>query len=252
MMTLSQNNNNINKAPCFIIHVRPYKERARLVEIFSLEYGRLGAVAYIGKKGFKNRALLQPFVPLNLNLFKNRGNLWNIGEVKVSGDPFNFKLPMLFCAQYLNELLFYLLHEQDSMPQLFASYIKSLEVLSRIDDNFSKDGDEHLRFALRSFEEILLKSLGYAPSFEDTLGKKIIPECRYAFAPSQGFFLCDDPSFPTVLGQSLILISQGHYKGITELNALQIIHSSLIKKLLGNRTLQSQKLYRQYLKDQEI
>lgn len=244
--------NNIIKAPCFIIHVRPYKERARLIEIFSLEYGRLGAVAYIGKKCFKNRALLQPFIPLNLNLFKNRGNLWNVGDVKVSGDPYNFKLPMLFCAQYLNELLFYLLHEQESMPQLFASYIKSLEILSSIEDNTSKDSDERIRLALRNFEEILLKSLGYAPSFEDTLGKKIIPESRYAFAPSQGFFLCDDPSLPTILGQSLILISQGHYKNLAELNALQIVHSSMIRKLLGNRILQSQKLYRQYLKDQEI
>lgn len=234
----------LNKAPCFIIHKRPYKEHDFLLELFTLEYGRISAVCHQGKKSsFRQGALLQSFVPLYLTLFKGRSELYNVSEVKRAGCSFKLGLPKLFCAQYLNELIYRLCHEEESDPQLFAAYLKTLSILEQ---------DIDPRLHLRRFETVLLNTLGYALSFEDNQGRPFSKENFYTFDPHAGFRLCQDPSLASYKGETLADIAQGKLSSDESLAVLKRIHSQILQMLMNYRPLQSHKLYSQYLSMQEI
>ncbi len=234
----------LNKAPCFVIHKRPYKEHDLLLELLTLEYGRISAVCHQGKKSsLRQGALLQSFVPLYLTLFKGRSDLYNIGEVRSAGTAFKLGLPKLFCAQYLNELIYRLCHEEESDPQLFASYLKTLSILEQ---------DVDPRLPLRRFETILLNTLGYAPSFEDNRGKPFSKENFYTFDPYTGFSLCQDLTLASYKGETLTNIALGRLNSDESLATLKRIHSQILQMLMNYRPLQSHKLYSQYLSMQEI
>ncbi|MGO3275086.1 DNA repair protein RecO, partial [Halomonas sp.] len=51
--------------PAFLLHRRPYRETSALVDLLTLNHGRVRAVAHGGQRpGSKSRQRLQPFTPL--------------------------------------------------------------------------------------------------------------------------------------------------------------------------------------------
>ena len=68
----------ISLQSAFLLHQRPYRETSLLLEVFSLEYGRLGLVARgVRRSKAGLRALLQPFRPLLLS-WSGRGELMSL------------------------------------------------------------------------------------------------------------------------------------------------------------------------------
>ena len=116
--------------PGVILHTRPYKENSLLVELYTLNYGRISAVTKLSKKvASRSKGVYQPFILLKLSLRQGRGQLWQLKDAFLQRVAFNFEVPNVFIAQYLNELLYYLIKTQESDHKLFASYIETLDAL---------------------------------------------------------------------------------------------------------------------------
>ncbi len=121
--------------PGYVIHADPYKEHSLLVEIFTLHYGRVSAVANsLKNRRLKLRSLLKPFNPLTITLVRGRSSLWGISDCELSGSVPAFGMPQIFCASYLNELIFHLIKTPQSEPRLFAAYITALRQLAEVQE----------------------------------------------------------------------------------------------------------------------
>lgn len=172
--------------PAYVLHRRPFKESSLIVDIFSLNYGRLSIVANgAGKSGTKGKnlaALLQPFQPLNLS-WSGRSNLKTLRSAESASQAFSLTSERLYCAYYLNELVLLLTAESDPIPEIFIQYASTIEELC---------GTEHPEVSLRRFEFSLLKSLGLLPNFEvDCYGNVIDNVAFYYLNYEEGFVPCD-------------------------------------------------------------
>lgn len=225
--------------PGVILHTRPYKENSLLVELYTLNYGRISAVTKLSKKvASRSKGVYQPFILLKLSLRQGRGQLWQLKDAFLQRVAFNFEVPNVFIAQYLNELLYYLIKTQESDPKLFASYIETLEALEHKQD---------ILVALRKFELVLIESLGYALSFADENGHDIEENCLYEYSPTVGFKLTAVETRNAIKGSIIQQIERKEYQSRDVLSTLKSINISIITALLGGRKLKSKELYAQYL-----
>lgn len=223
----------------YVIHSRRYKENSLLVDFFTLNHGRISAIARSVKSlKSKSKALLQPYTPLELTLKQTRGSLFTLNECNAKSKSKEIKLPNIFCASYLNELLYYLFNIQDSCPKLFATYIESLERITQ-NDNVAK--------TLRIFEFTLLETLGYGIDFSDNEGFEIQDSLYYVYTQSDGFCKCDYNEF-AYRGSILNAIARNDLSDISSLNLAKELCNKALKGLLGNKTIKSKILYQDYLK----
>jgi DNA repair protein RecO (recombination protein O) len=170
----------------YVLHTRKYRDTSLLIEFFSDQLGRCSAVAkgvYQGKSPKRN--LLQPFVPLQLNL-QGSTELLSLTSVEMCGAPNYYQGQILACGLYLNELVSYTLHRYDAHPQLFVAYQQALTALNK-----------NAQCVLREFELDLLDELGYGIDLRNDdsaveyyhfeAGKGFVPvitavESRYSFS----------------------------------------------------------------------
>ena len=102
----------VESEPGFILHTIPYRETSLLVDIFTLNHGRLRCVA----KGFRKpnkKGIAKTLFPYTEHHFQWQGR----GELKtlIQADPIQapafLKQESLFVGLYINELLYKLLHQ---------------------------------------------------------------------------------------------------------------------------------------------
>ncbi len=66
----------------FVLHQRPYRNTSQLLECTTAEHGRVGLIARGSRRtNSRQRALLQPFVPLRLSWLR-RGELGQLTHVE--------------------------------------------------------------------------------------------------------------------------------------------------------------------------
>ncbi|MGN0915815.1 MAG: DNA repair protein RecO [Succinivibrio sp.] len=223
--------------PALVIHSRPYLERNLLLELYTLNYGRISAVARLGKKK-SNGGMYLPYTPLRLSLHQGRSQLVNITSVYMQRPSFQIQIPRFFSACYINELMYLLVKTRESDPGLFAAYIKALEGL--------ESGDAE-NLVLREFESALITSLGYGLSFCDSDGNELKESCLYFFVPATGF--CEDKSNTQISyrGSDLLALKDHDYSNTNTLIILKDIHKQILNTLLDGRELKSRSLYRDFL-----
>jgi len=159
-----------------VIHRRDYRDSSLLLELFTLEEGRLPAIARGAKSGRSGRAaLLQPFLPLQLGL-SGRGEIKTLGRVEAEGRAFLLTGKALYCGFYLNELLMRLLQRADPHRELFGHYLRALAGLAQ---------GERLEAWLRGFEIDLLEEIGYQMllHLEADSGRPVVAGRRYRYVP---------------------------------------------------------------------
>ena len=232
----------------FIIHSRPFKETSLLLTVFTEQQGRFNLIA----KGVKRknsqglRAILQPFNYLILEL-TGRGDLKTLCNAELCHDEnlnFQKKLPAraLACGYYLNELLVRAIQDWEAFPLLFESYKESLSNLC---------DSENYAATLRKFEVTLLEELGVSPTWDiDINGEKIFTELHYRFIPEEGFepvkkkvnnaFKHTNENHFT--GETILSLATGNIVSET-LKSSQKITQMLLKQIIGNKPLQSRKLW---------
>jgi len=216
----------------FVLHTRPYRENQLLVELLTEHDGKLAALSYVGhSKKSSRKALLQPFLPINVTL-KGQHSLKNLIRVEPAGKSFLLKKNALFSAFYINELLVKLLGENIACSELFQQYKVSLESLAQA---------SNIEICLREFELILMDELGV--SFDFSLVFEHSAEGFY-YLPDEGFI----PAY-TQLKQPCY--NRWHLQAIAErdlstpevLITFKALMRQVINHLLNGVPLNSRKLF---------
>src|SRR3712207_1001458 len=89
----------------FVLHQRPYRDSSQLLECMTERHGRVGLVARGSRRPrSRQRALLQPFVPLNVSWIR-RGELGRLTKVEPAGPTLMLEGQHLLAGFYASELL---------------------------------------------------------------------------------------------------------------------------------------------------
>ena len=118
----------------FVLHSYAYSESSLIVDLFTLDNGRMAAIAKGAKRPSSGlRPILLPLQPLLLtytlagdgagDIHTLKGAEWVGGHVMPTGDA-------LLSGMYLNELLLRLLARADPHPALFDAYAGVVRVLA--------------------------------------------------------------------------------------------------------------------------
>jgi len=161
----------------YILHYTPYRDTAFIVDLFSLEQGRLGLVARGARSARPGvRALYQPFRPLLVS-WMGGGELRTLVGIEESGPALPLEGAALACGYYLNELILRLLGKEQGQAELFGHYAIALSRLGEGDD---------LESVLRTFELQILETIGVLPDLAHCLpnGEPIQAAHRYRYYPA--------------------------------------------------------------------
>ncbi len=113
----------------FVLHQRPYRDSSQLLECMTAEHGRMGLVARGSRRATtRQRALLQPFVPLRLSWVR-RGELGRLTQVEADGASYALEGQRLLAGYYANELLLRLTARGDPNGEVFSCYSRCLAQL---------------------------------------------------------------------------------------------------------------------------
>lgn len=232
----------------FVLHVRPYQENQQLVELLTEYDGKVSALVYVGqsKRSIK-KALLQPFLPLNV-AFKESGlqktRLRMLTRVEANSKSYVLTKNSLYSAFYLNELLVRLLTDDIICETLFSQYQFTISALSQ---------DLAIAPQLRAFELSLLEELGlsldFTPVFEEN-GEHV---AGFYYVAEQGFVPVYDyaiknmttPWFNTLHLQAIA--AQNYDRNKPELAGIDKTFKLLMRQiyhhLLEGKPLNSRKLF---------
>jgi DNA repair protein RecO (recombination protein O) len=234
----------VESEPGFILHTIPYRETSLLVDIFTLNHGRLRCVA----KGFRKpnkKGIAKTLFPYTEHHFQWQGR----GELKtlIQADPIQapvfLKQESLFVGLYINELLYKLLHQNDPHPSLYDFYHQLMAQLS---------SSAIEQAVLRRFEVLLLEELGYGLVLdaEAETGQAVSAEHLYYYIPDQGLKLIQDQNVNktrALSGADIIALSQGQLEQKSVLRTAKQLTRQVIDFYLDGKALNSRELYRQHL-----
>jgi DNA repair protein RecO (recombination protein O) len=187
----------ISDEPAYVLHRHDWSESSLILDVFTRHHGRTALVAKGAKRPHSSlRPVLLPLQPLRLN-FGGEAEIrtlktaeWVGGHVMPTGDA-------LLAGYYLNELLLRLLARDDPHPALFDAYAATVRVLA------SGLTDALLHPALRAFELLLLREVGFLPAFDmQTLTlAPLQPDARYCLVPEGGLRLAHDDDRASLPGR---------------------------------------------------
>ena len=200
----------VHQQPAYVLLNRPYSETSWIVEIFSRDFGRLALIAK-GARRIKSqlKGILLPFQPLLLS-WTGKGEIPILTSAEIKSGQINLfehelRGDQLVCGFYCNELLVYLLHRHDPHAALFDSYHQTILGLY---DPASNALDASLGYAIRRFEQSMVKEAGYAVSFEfEADGKTALsPHGYYQFQANQGFVPVPASYFKAISGKVILAL----------------------------------------------
>jgi DNA repair protein RecO (recombination protein O) len=219
--------------PAFLLHKRPYRETSALVELLTLDQGRVRAVAQgVQRPGSRSRGRLQPFAPLHLT-WSGAGVLKRLRLMESRGSAALLVGEGLLCGLYANELLTRLLPVELPVSEVFAFYAALLEALPR---------PEGRAGSLRRLERALLEGLDALPRFTDKEGLALDPQQRYLFDPASSAFVRDAGGID---GRTLRLLCAGDWGDPGLGGPAKAVTRAALAPLLGSRPLRSRELMRQ-------
>lgn len=219
--------------PGFLLHKRPYRETSALVELLTLDQGRVRAVAQgVQRPGSRSRGRLQPFTPLHLT-WSGAGELKRLRMMESRGSAALLVGEGLLCGLYANELLTRLLPVELPVSEVFAFYAALLEALPR---------PEGRAGALRRLERALLEALDALPRFTDGEGLALDPQQRYRYDAASTAFV---PDAAGIDGRTLRLLLAGDWGDNGLGGPAKAISRAALAPLLGSRPLRSRELMRQ-------
>ena len=223
----------VTDQPGFLLHRREWQNTSLILDVFSLDYGRVSLLAKGARKG-SSQALYQPFTLLTLG-WSGRHELKTLTAIEGHSalvDEQNY-LSLL----YINELIVAFLPPQDPSVEIFNRYLELLNQAVDIIDESS----------LREFELGMLKTLGYFPdTAEDAQsGEPIQARQFYRFHINSGFIACEGSTRDSVSGQVVIDWNSKQYRdgGVRRL-AKSVLRSTIDFNLDG-KALKSRDVYQQ-------
>lgn len=189
----------------FVLHSYAYKESSLIVDLFTVDNGRMAAVAKGAKRPASNiRGALLSLQPVEV-IFSGRGEVKTLTQAQwLPGQPW-LTGQALMCGMYLNELLIKLLPREDPHPELFESYAAALLTLA--------ESDEHSAI-LREFETSLLAEMGYGLQLvcDVRTDRPLVAETLYRYDPLSGPSETGNGFGPVVHGEALLALGRGRFE----------------------------------------
>ena len=231
--------------PAWVLSRKAYGDNGLLVEFFTADWGRCGAVvkgAHRKKRGGSFATLLQPFQPLLVSLI-GKGELKYLRQAEAPSAGVLLKGESLMSGLYLNELLSRVLPRFDVMPLVFVEYSRAIERLR----------SPPPEVALRRFELVLLSEMGYRINLlTDEHGESIRALANYCFEVERGFCATDDwllaPRPDVMTGEQIHRTSRWLKEGAQLLEvdaaALKKITRVALSRLIAGRRLHTRELVR--------
>ncbi|MBR9769696.1 MULTISPECIES: DNA repair protein RecO [Halomonas] len=216
--------------PAFLLHKRPYRETSALVELLTLDHGRVRAVAQgVQRPGSRSRSQMQPFAPLHLTWQGDR-ELKRLRLIESRGPAAMLAGEGLLCGLYANELLTRLLPVELPVGQVFAFYTSALDELATPASRAA---------ALRRLEFALLDALDAAPRFTTPDGGGLDPQRRYRFEPGSRAFVVAERGID---GRTLRLLAGADWGEAGLAGPAKALSRAALAPLLGDRPLRSRAL----------
>jgi len=218
----------------FVLHQRPYRDSSQLLECLTGAHGRMGLVARGSRRAAtRQRALLQPFVPLKLSWIR-RGDLGRLTHVEADGPSYALEGQRLLSGFYASELLLRLTARGDPNSDIFSCYSRCLAQLGEVPS---------VARALREFELELLRALGYGLELdsESATGEPLRADASYVYELEQGFrraeLGCSGEDLYS--GRDLLALRDLKLDDDASLRTAQRLLGRALKAHLGERPLQS-------------
>ncbi len=229
----------VQQEPAYVLHRRAYRETSLLMDLFTLNHGKMGVIAR-GGAGIKSplKAQLQPFQPLLVD-WTGRSDLKTLTQVEVRPGVRLGHGRALYSGFYLNELLQKLVSLSDPNPSLFAAYIDALEQLA--------NGGDDVEPVLRRFEMIVADSMGYGFAWDQAMdsGQPVQAGARYCYDPQQGILAhaSDHARLTGLPGDVLLALADGHLDTDATRRVAKQVMRALTDFLLQGRPLNSRALF---------
>ena len=221
-----------------MLHRRPYRETSLMVDLFTLNAGRITVIAR-GANAAKSplKAQLQPFQPLVLD-WTGRGDLKTLTQTDVRPGPSLTRTLSLYSGLYVNELLQRTLPLADPNPRLFAAYIDLLESLAQASD---------VEPVLRRFEKAFAGELGYSFAWDQTTdtGEPVVADQQYYYDPEQGILArpSENARLRGLHGRTLQALAAGDLESVECRRLAKRVTRVLVDFLLQGRELNSRRLF---------
>jgi len=231
--------------PAFVLHSKPFRNTSLWLNLFTLEHGRVNAIARGARRSRGGgKVLLQPFVPLLVN-YVGKNELQILRHAEVQAHAYYLTGDALISGLYLNELLSRLLICFDPCVRIFQAYQATLAKIAVSAVNVEP--------ALRSFEKILLRELGFGLclSREAKTNAPVLPDQYYTYDPDNGFLrltayqsasegVADQAIFS---GEHLIAIEQDRLADLEVLRAAKRLLRMALARRLGDKPLHSRRMF---------
>lgn len=218
----------------FILRRNPYRDTSLLLDMFTLEAGKITCVAKFGQsKGTRSKGMLEPFRQLEAS-WTGRGEVFTLFNAEEKR-RYPLRAAGLIRAVYANELLLRALWQHQPQPELFTQYQQTLLRLENAADVL----------ALPLFELDVLAMAGYVLNLwhDDAAGHDIDAALRYRFRPDHG--LCADAGEGKgvpISGDLLIALREPQAMSAAQRLELRQTLDYLIQMLLKGKTLNARKL----------
>lgn len=220
--------------PAYVLHRRPYKETSFIVELLTLEHGRVAGVMR-GARGTRRHDPIEPFSRMEVG-WRGRGQLVTITS-RESVHHWKLSARFLFAGLYLNELLIRSLRHEEPVVELFRVYE---EALGRLET------EHDLESTLRAFEKRLLRELGYELSFEVDIstGNNLKEDVEYEFVRGEGFQPALKSAVTTYSGLVLRRISEDKYDDEQVRRAAKFLLRRALRPHIGDKPIATKDLFR--------
>ena len=228
----------VQQEPAYVLHRRPWRETSLMVDVFSLNAGRVTVIAR-GANSAKSplKAQLQPFQPLLLD-WVGRSDLKTLTQTDVRPGPTLTRTHALYSGLYVNELLQRTLPMADPNPSLFAAYIDLLGQLSETTD---------VEPVLRRFEKTFAGELGYSFAWDQTTetGEDVADDRQYYYDPQQGIMAhaSETARLHGLSGATLNALAAGDLESLDSRRVAKRVTRVLVDFLLQGRELNSRRLF---------
>lgn len=231
----------IELQPAYILHTRPYRDTSLLVDVLTEDHGKITLVAKGARsKKNKQRSLFQPFQSLSIS-WQGKSSLKTLIDIEAISTGFFLQGNCLYSAMYVNELLTYLLPQDDPSDQIFIDYQQLLYSLAQ--------PEVQLEPCLRRFEFSLLTMLGYGVDCSvDSDGHDIIDHQSYRWLDNHGFIVSQEgqvylDSPPVFSGAALQAIASNDYSSDQTRKTAKLLIRQLLAPLLKGKTIKSRELF---------
>ena len=235
---MSQQSHRVSLQPAFILHGRDFRNTSRLLDVFTLDYGRVTLVAKGARSSrSKLQGVLEPFTPLIIS-WSGKGDVQTLTGAESVKNSINLLGKQVMSAYYITELLQRLMTVHDPHSDLFDIYKETLE-------NFSHTDEE---LVLRKFEKQLLTEIGYGLNLDTDAenGTPLIKEELYYYDLERGPINIQGNEIGeefVISGQTLFDLSTEKFSSLQNKKEAKQLMRIILSHHLGDKPLKTRSLH---------